>query len=140
MPRHRAISLMLILVSSIFAVRFYLLAPWYLDRTAFLLRPLAFVALPLFAVGCILWIRPPTRWPRLIFPLLLIAFGIIGICFQGNWPSRNLPISWEDSYETLGVLEALFWVLGIPMWICCGFCIGLGLGKPSSGNKRTIAL
>jgi hypothetical protein len=72
--RHRAISLMLILVSSIFALRVYLLAPWYLDRTAFLARPLAFVAFPLFVVGCILWLRPSAYWPRLIFPLLLIAF------------------------------------------------------------------
>ncbi len=59
--RHRAISLMLILVSSIFALRVYLLAPWYLDRTAFLVRPLAFVAFPLFVVGCILWSRPSAR-------------------------------------------------------------------------------
>lgn len=137
--RYRVVSFMLILVSGVFAVGMYLLAPWYLDQDAFLVRPLLFGATPLLAVGCILWSRQPARWPPLILPILLIGFGLIGIFVQGDWPPRNTPTTWSDSYEALGTLELLFWKLGVPMWICCGFSVGLGLRRPLFRKGRITA-
>lgn len=117
MLKHRLISGGLITIAIVFATRLYLEAPWYLDRTAFLIHPLLQFALPLLLIGIILWLRPTERWPPLVLPILLLCAGFIALLVQGGWPEPNLPTSWEDSYQTLAVLEIAVGMLQLPVWL-----------------------
>lgn len=97
----------------------YVWAPWSLDITAFLIRPLLLFALPIFIAGVSMIVRPQEAQRNMFCPVIVGVTGLIGIFALDDWPSKMSLYFWEDSYQNLAILEAAYGLLSIPFLICC---------------------
>src|SRR5688500_13265883 len=117
MTRGRWSGIALIGISIAFALRTYVEAPWYLNTTDFLIRPILAFALPLGLIGVVLWFLPRGRRTVDLFAVGLLTTGMLVLWLQGGWPEPQLPTAWEDSYQNLYAVGIIVKQLCWPLWI-----------------------
>lgn len=115
--KHHMFGLLLLVISGIFSYRLYNNAPWQLDVNDFLIQPIIQFALPLALLGLVLLFLPPSLWVKNIFFVLLLGTSTIVLLVEGGWLLPSRSTSWEDSYQTLFVLEVAIRVFFWPAWI-----------------------
>lgn len=122
----------LALLSTSFVAAGYMLAPWHLNVMDFLVRPIIECAVPVLVIGMLVTRMAQSIEHMWLFGLPLLVTSALGIFLQTGWPPSGLPTSWEDSYQTLFILEMFTRGICWPVWLITV----LVLLRSSSNVKR----
>lgn len=116
----RFLGLIMTMIGCALIVILYYRVPWSIDVTAFFVRPLFFFVLPIIITGISLLLRRNDRHLKFFYPITVILISCIGVVALWQWPNSNSQYFWEDSHQTLSILEIAYIHLSVPFLWACG--------------------
>jgi len=111
------LGLTLIIIVLFFVFLMLTQSPWYYSIDDFVIKPTILFTIPLLLVGICTLRYELSKWTFTPLPIILVPLGITMLYLYTYWPETGHPTSWEDSYTTLFIVEAVMQRFFFPLWI-----------------------